>query len=788
MDRAENETATPDPVADELELLARVARHLASGSARRGVTATDYDAELVELRDAIAIARAEDVPPLVEHMTRLQALAAQRGSQAAAAPVDPACPYFGHLRLEEEGAGRDILLGKVTHLVPEQGIRIVDWRNAPVSRMYYCYDEGDDYEESFGGRVRRGVISSRRSVTITRGALVRVACQDGTFVRRGDGWRRLAGDGPKLAGGQGVSIRAEGLRPIRGRLGVGPDGEDRADKHLPEISGLLDREQFEVISSPASGLVVVQGSAGSGKTTVGLHRIAYLAYREPKRFRPRRMLVVVLDDALATYVSGVLPALGVDGVRVTTFARWAAEQRRRHVRGLPRAYNDWTPAAVSRLKRHPAMLRMLDDLVDRRDEELTARLHAAVAGTPDAGRVSGVWKILERTPLDARRAALVAWLDGERRIGDDDGARLHPRTALAAESALSRMARATADVLDDWAELLTNRAALGAAVDAHAPAEFEERDLDEVCAWCSRIYSRIEEARQAAEDDELPADRDGDREDDGFREAEATLDREDDALLVRLHQLKRGPLRGQGGRIELDHLMVDEVQDFGALEIAVLMDTVGGGRPVTLAGDTAQRIGRGGGFDDWDELLADLGVFGARVEPLEIAYRSTIEVMRVAQELLGPYAGEPPTALRHGAEVEAHRFSEVGQAVDFVGGSLRDLAAREPLANIAIIARHPGIAALYHRGLSRAEVPRLKLVADQDFSFASGVEVTDVRQVKGLEFDYVILVDVNADTYPDNEEARRLLHVGATRAAHQLWIVCTSAPSPLVPKRLFVDE
>ena len=787
MHKTEPESVAPAPVAEELELLARVARLLLALRGRKGAPAADYDAELIALRDEIAISRAEDVPPLVEHMTRLQALAAQRGAGGARIPVDPASPYFGHLRLEEDGEARDVLVGKTTFLAPEHGVRIVDWRNAPVSRMYYCYDAGDDYEESFGGRVRRGVIAARRSVAITAGALRRVACVDGTFVLRRGAWERLAGEGPKLAGGQGAAIRAEGLEPVRGRLGFDAAGEERADKHLPEISGLLDRSQFEIISSTASGLVVVQGSAGSGKTTVGLHRIAYLAFEAPNRFRPKRMLVVVFNDALATYVSGVLPALGVEGVRVTTFERWISEQRRRHVRGLPRAYSEWTPSVVSRLKRHPAMLRMLDDLVDGQDERLTARLLAAVEGTPDGHRVARAWKLLERTPLDARRQRLVSWLDGEARIGDDDGAQLAPRTGIAAESALTRMAPATEDVLGDWAELLTNRAALGEAVAIHAPTEFTDGELDEVRAWCAALFARVEEAREAAEDDERPAERD---EDDGpVEKIEAVLDREDDAILVRLHQLKRGPLRGPGGRLELDHLMVDEAQDFGALEIAVMMEAVGKGRPITLAGDTAQRIGREGGFDDWDELLADLGVAGsARVEPLRIAYRSTAEVMRVAQEVLGPYAGETPAATRHGADVEAHAFSEIGQAVDFIAGALRDLSAREPLANVAVIARHPGHARLYFEGLEKAEVPRLELVAAQDFSFSPGVEVTDVRQVKGLEFDYVILVDVNADTYPDNEEARHLLHVGVTRAAHQLWIVCTGEPSPLLPRRLFVDE
>jgi DNA helicase-2/ATP-dependent DNA helicase PcrA len=56
-----------------------------------------------------------------------------------------------------------------------------------------------------------------------------------------------------------------------------------------------------------------------------------------------------------------------------------------------------------------------------------------------------------------------------------------------------------------------------------------------------------------------------------------------------------------------------------------------------------------------------------------------------------------------------------------------------------------------------------------------------VSQVKGLEFDYVVMVDVNAATYPDTVEARHLLHIGVTRAAHQLWMIATAEPSPLLP-------
>jgi DNA helicase-2/ATP-dependent DNA helicase PcrA len=776
---ADREGALPHPVADEQALLGRVLGHLRSRRARGGDGS--YDADLIDLRNQIAEAKPEDVPPLVEQMTRLQALAAQRGA-GEEAPLDPGSPYFGHLRLAEDGAERDVLLGKRTHLDPEAGIRIVDWRNAPVSRMYYRYDVGDDYEEEFGGRVRRGEVTARRSVTVTDGRLHRVASStEGTWVRGRDGWRRLEGDGPSLRGGQGSAVRADALRPVRGTLGVEADGQDRLDRHLPEISALLDREQFEIISCDDSGLLVVEGGAGSGKTTVGLHRVAYLAYRNPRRFQPRKMMVAVPGRGLSAYVSGVLPALGVRGVRVAVFDEWAHRERRRHVPGLPRGYSEWTPSVVTRMKKHPALLRILDDVVDQLDERLTAELERALAATPQAGRVIGAWRTLGRIPLDARRRRMLRWLDGEARVGRDGGEPPDPGTELAAARALERMEGTTADVIATWAELFTDREALGRVFGTHAASEFTDGELDAACAWCARQWARIDEALH----EEPGGEGRGDPEPDDREEP--VLDTEDNAILLRLHQLQRGWLEGPGGRLELEHLMIDEAQDWSALEMAVLLHAVPEGRPVTLAGDPAQRASLEAGFDDWDELLADLGRDATRVAPLRIAYRSTAEVMELAFEVLGPLAGELPEARRRGAPVEVHRFSDPGQAVDFLGGALRDLAGREPLASVAVIARHPAQAAMYCRGLEQAEVPRLRLVADQDFSFAPGVEVTDVRQVKGLEFDYVVLVEVNADSYPENDEARHLLHVAATRAAHQLWILTTRTPSPLLPGRILEE-
>jgi DNA helicase-2/ATP-dependent DNA helicase PcrA len=87
---------------------------------------------------------------------------------------------------------------------------------------------------------------------------------------------------------------------------------------------------------------------------------------------------------------------------------------------------------------------------------------------------------------------------------------------------------------------------------------------------------------------------------------------------------------------------------------------------------------------------------------------------------------------------------------------------------------------VYFDGLSRAEVPNVRRIAKQDFAWEPGVDVTDVRQTKGLEFDEVILLETTAATYPASAPARHALYVGATRASHQLWCVASDTPSELV--------
>jgi DNA helicase-2/ATP-dependent DNA helicase PcrA len=234
-----------------------------------------------------------------------------------------------------------------------------------------------------------------------------------------------------------------------------------------------------------------------------------------------------------------------------------------------------------------------------------------------------------------------------------------------------------------------------------------------------------------------------------------------------------------------EHVLIDEAQDLSPVELSVVLDTLSRAQSVTLAGDTAQRLLLDNGFSDWKTVLSELGLSHVEVEPLRLSYRSTQQIVDFARAVLGPLApAEPPVAIREGAPVELFGFAHGGEAVAFLGEALRELSQVEPRASVAVVARYPEQADLYFAGLEQAEVSHLRRVADQDFAFKPGVDVTDVRQVKGLEFDYVVLIEVSDAAYPADDEARHLLHIGATRAAHQLWVLTTGRPSSLLPDEL----
>jgi DNA helicase II / ATP-dependent DNA helicase PcrA len=676
------DTSPPAIVLEEEELLQQNRRRLLENPEVSGPSEGRIISQLLQLRDDVNTAKTEDLPSLYQQMNHLNSLLDQIRGARKERFVDPDCPYFAHLRLDESGKERDVFLGRATRL--SHGLRIVDWRNAPISRLFYRYKEGEDYLEEIAESLREGFVSARRILHIQHGELLRVADSVATYVKRQEGWNQVDREQVQLAGGEGAALRAGS--PLSAHLGAG--AKHRATKFLPDIAALIDPEQFDLITAKTSGVLVIRGSAGSGKTTVALHRIAYLCYESPRRFRSDKLMFIVRGRAMRDYVAHVLPSLGVQGVRVSTWSKWARRMVRAHFPMLPKVVDGGIPSAVRLIKLHHTT------------EE---RLRAHIQST--------------RKPATATQA------------------------------------------IDDWMHVLTDFN----AIRTDLGEELDENQLNQAFRWLGEQQESI-----AALLDREP-------------EAHAQLDPEDDAILLRAFQLRVRPLSNRQRRIEFSHLAIDEVQDFSPIEILVLLGICDKHQSVTLAGDTRQHISQESGFSSWSGFLKQINVESTALNTLEISYRSTHSIIRFAQALLEDDSQQAPRTVREGPSVEFFAFSDHGACVAFLAEGLRDLLLAEPLANIALLAPSSELAKTYFNGLQDADLEQVRLVQEQKFAFAPGIDVVEVRDVKGLEFDYVIVVEVSAFHYPDSPHHRRLLHVAATRAVHQLWLTSCATPSSILP-------
>jgi hypothetical protein len=254
-------------------------------------------------------------------------------------------PYFARIILEEEADGKNKTIEYKLGTAANPDCRIIDWRKAPISKLYYEYREGDEYSEEILGRERNGRVALRNTVDIEKSKLRRISCRFGNFALQGDKW---------VSTGQAVRSRS-----------ASSSGE------LPGIVSLITADQFKTITEEADTAILIQGIAGSGKTTVALHRLAWLLHENNSDLKPEECVVIVLSNALKKYVSNTLPSLGISGVKVQIFSEWCRETVAKfapqffRTSGDPRRPVDPPPASIERVKRSIAVLNTLEKSAER---------------------------------------------------------------------------------------------------------------------------------------------------------------------------------------------------------------------------------------------------------------------------------------------------------------------------------------------------------------------------------------------------------------------------------------
>ena len=761
---------------------------------------------IIELRDSLAETLPEDVPAVMAQMERMVLLHSQQNSHNPSNGYNLDTPYFAHIVLRENNRVRNLLIGNQNCFSTHLPCPIVDWKNAPISKIFYRYREGDEYVEDIGEKELEGELIKRRMLLIENGNLMRInwpggILEDLSSEQGGsNNWRLVSQKTPRLESGHGKTLEEI---EVTGKSSLNAGGKTdlsfsgyRVDKHLRQITALVDPQQFEIITHSDYGIILIQGGAGSGKTTVALHRLAYLMTKKPQYFKPKTVLPIVFGHALANYMSRVLPALGVKGVVPQIYQKWISGLRQRILPDLPGNYAENTPMDVIELKRHPLWLKYYLEETKKRTLKFRELFEVRLAKVEGLNLLLEEWGITTGLPLIPRLLSLLRWSKGEfaiKKMTNHESRRMEKKLHNVLEQSFPEIFEAPHLLISQiWNDCLVNKELLFETVERLAPGEFSETQLTSSWNWAVRQYQKRIAAGETIESDRVSlvdqVEFYGNKKF-NFEDDRCSLDEEDDSLLLILYQMLMGPIKSKNGKIlSYSHLMLDEAQDFGPLEFQVLVSLTPEKHPsVTLAGDMDQRIMLGRKHETWDESLSYLTLpDGSKpdvtaLSPLQIGYRSTDEIMKAAKKVIGEHSVNTTWhSTRQGAPVNVFRFQESGAMVAFLADTLEDLCVREPLASIAVLMRTNEAALKLYEGLQRTDLANMRIIRNQEFSFTPGIDVTDISQTKGLEFDTVIIADADASSYGPDMLSRQLLYVGLTRAAHQLWLLHCGNPSKLI--------
>lgn len=667
-----------------------------------------------------------NVPVYTGHDFTEQVLEAGREEQRQQLARSLPEPYFGRLDFEERGKeSMPLYIGKVGAPDVDAGKPlIIDWR-APVASLFYSFTGGDSASYEAPEGLIEGLVYLKRNIVIRKGILERVV----------DTYNRDS---------EGPAVSDEFLVY---RLG------ENKDNRLRDIVSTIQAEQDLIIRAAKNTALIIQGVAGSGKTTVALHRLAFLLYQYKEQIRAERMVIFAPNHMFIDYISEVLPELGVGDIQQSTFGDWAVR-----VLGLEEAPADaqetlarWFDGKELKRAKVPA------------DAELPGRFKGA------AGFKSILDEVVEKVeagcvpesdfePWDGARLTrqtILQWFEGEYK---------HYPIARRKERVLARIHR--------WIEMeLKKSPSVAALKERKKKAQQREKayakkwPVLEAAALYKSLFGAAKSTVAALDAGEaaagIPA---GILKETRSYLKTGTIKEEDLAAMLYLHTL----IHEIDGSMTFDHVVIDEAQDFSPLQVLVL-DRFVKGHSFTILGDLSQGIHYYKGVKSWNEMQALFAPEETAYFALTRSYRSTMEIIEFANEILQRgvgtellaipvfRSGEPVRVIPGAGEQRLNVIAETLKRV--LGGSHR---------TAAVLTRTMEEAKEVHAFLTK-EGTEANLIGGDQKQYAGGISVLPVYLSKGLEFDAVIVTDVDREHYgPDDA---RLLYVGCTRALHELWLL-----------------
>lgn len=586
-------------------------------------------------------------------------------------------PFFGRVdfRYDGEEESETFYIG-IGNFAPRAGMRplIYDWR-APVSGLFYDYDRGPAAYDAPGGRME-GEITSKWQYKIKNGHMIYGFESD-------------------------TKIDDEILKQ---ELGSG------GDVQLKNIVRTIQKEQNAIIRNTEDRILAIQGAAGSGKTSVALHRIAYLLYHDRENLKAANILILSPNNAFSDYISHILPELGEEHIQEMSFDLFAYKELKEVANDCEDRYD------------------YLEKKMKFQDSEWEIRFKEKQSAS-FIGQMEGFLAMLEEDLVNIRSFTFKGFDKTEEEI-------IHLfYFKFQTVPLLARMDAVMEYLIDEYETL---RGKNISEEDMEALRETFQKmyvttDLYEIYGWLLKDCGYPElsnaeyERRKLEYEDVFP-------------------------MLYLKYRLK-----GSRKHKNIKHLVIDEMQDYSYLQYRILSMLFH--CRMTILGDRAQTMDSE--CQDVTKFLPK--IFGRKIRKIVMnkSYRNTLEIAEYAERIRGGEGLE--LFQRHGKEVEEFHGLSMEEMLENIEKQVKSANAQYETA--AVITMNESDAYDIYRLLKNCQLPVSYM--DRDTSvFKKGMTVTTFYLAKGLEFDQVFAV-LGRETNPLYKQAK---YISATRALHELYV------------------
>lgn len=650
-------------------------------------------------------------------------------------------PYFARIHFQKENEPAEKLyIGKTSLFDREtQEPIIVDWRS-PVANVYYDGRLGDlTYEVN--GEEYKGHLYSKRQYKIEKGRLLEVRDIDLTTNDE------LLQDA--LAG--------------------------KADVRLTEIVSTIQAEQNEVIRAHLKQPILVQGAAGSGKTTIALHRISYFLYTMGEHFRAQDLMILAPNKLFIDYIADVLPELGVGQICQTTFAEYV--QNATNIKLKLQNPNQQLEKLVQQdeIDEIALWVSKMKGTLEYRDimAQYVAKIEQTIADQFEDIYIEK-YRILKASHLRRLFLEDYNYLPLEKRIS---------KVRSVMQNHVRQKKKQILYSLKKRYDAVLDKALFGIRDDAKRKEVvtkwIDERDErlpaveKEAKTVVSRYMKRFEKYKikplyrefltNRMLQEEL-ASKWTKEEHDRFEKAhkKEVWALEDLAALFYL----QAKIKGFKDEWKMKVVFIDEVQDYSLFQLATLKEGLETDM-FTMVGDLAQGIHSYRSLTNWEpvrELFPR-----ASYKTLQKSYRTTIEIMAVANRILEQMSEDLPLVepvVRHGEEPTFHEM------MTFDAEQIADIYAQirsKGHHSIALICKTTDEAKKATKALQKVNMNVQTLFETSEID-QDALLIIPSHLAKGLEFDAVIIAAVD-HPFRDTSIDRKLLYVALTRAMHELHLV-----------------